>query len=341
MIGEEQGHTAQDLYEGGKLYNNPSSKLRPKTNFSPQELASIRVRQEGAVKVSQSYRTLYYGLKKNHVHSASTAHPLFFVLRRILYSLVIVFMVGEVKPFFGALILTLTSFMMLSFVALEAQWESNMHNKQHLLNEFTFYVVCIGFICFSGVIMETDQSVLLGWLLIGIIIFMITYNTLMILYDLCIFARLLIKRNLNRRKYKKEVKKSKEDLKLNQGRQNQTNKVTPAPQNYLNSEADNMIEDKSESMVEWKDDIKSSNIPLAAMKKDKKAMHIGGVDLLKSEPAVANSKDEPAAESQQRSNALSKKEAKEGQIIEELDDLYDDKNSSPPRIRGVGDDYAH
>ena len=46
-------------------------------------------------------------------------YPLLFVLRRIVYILVIVFMIDGFKPFIGVLILTLTSLVMLMFVAIE------------------------------------------------------------------------------------------------------------------------------------------------------------------------------------------------------------------------------
>ena len=65
---------------------------------------------------------------KNHPHGASTVYLLIFVLRRIAYSLVIVFMVDGTRPIFGALILTLTSLLVLMFVAIEAHWEERMIN---------------------------------------------------------------------------------------------------------------------------------------------------------------------------------------------------------------------
>ena len=44
------------------------------------------------VQVSNFYRTLFYGLKWNHEHNVAMVNPLAFVLRRVLYALVIVFM---------------------------------------------------------------------------------------------------------------------------------------------------------------------------------------------------------------------------------------------------------
>ena len=127
------------------------------------------------------------------MHNAAAAHPLIFVLRRVLYSIVIVFMVGE-KVVFGALLLLLTSLAALIFVANEAQWEDRMNNIQHLLNEAIFYLVCMGLVCFSGIIFEAKQSVTLGWLLIGIIVVMISFNALYIMYTTCVHMKLVILR---------------------------------------------------------------------------------------------------------------------------------------------------
>lgn len=197
---------------------------------------------EGTVQVSPAYRTLYYGLKKNHVHGAAVVHPLAFVLRRLLYALIIVFMVGEVKAFFGALMLTLTSLAMLLFVASEHQWETTMLNCQHLINETIFYIVCVSLLCFTGLLTDTAQSTNLGWLLIGIIIAMVIYNTVVILYDLLVYARLVIIRCLNKNKKRSEVKKkSSKEVKASP-KISKLNQVTP------------VVYQEEEKVVIWKDE---------------------------------------------------------------------------------------
>ena len=65
--------------------------------------------------MSNFYRTLFYGLKCNHEHNVAVVHPLAFVLRRILYALVIVFMVKQ-NVLFGALIMLVTCLVMIVFV---------------------------------------------------------------------------------------------------------------------------------------------------------------------------------------------------------------------------------
>ena len=130
-------------------------------------------------------------------------YPLLFVLRRIVYSLVIVFMIDGNKPFFGTLILTLTCLAMQMFVAVEAQWESRMLNAQELVNESIFYTLCLGLICCSGVLNSTEQSIMLGWLMIGLVFSLLAFNSALIFCELMNFIRLLCLRSKNRAAAKK------------------------------------------------------------------------------------------------------------------------------------------
>ena len=81
-------------------------------------------------------------------------YPLLFVLRRIAYVIVIVFMIRGNSPFFGALTLALTSLAMLMFSAIERQWESRMLNVQDMVNESIFYTLCLSLICFSDLLVD-------------------------------------------------------------------------------------------------------------------------------------------------------------------------------------------
>ena len=82
-------------------------------------------------------------------------HPLAFVLRRVLYAAVVLFFVEE-AAFFGALLLLMTCFVMMVFVALETQWEDQLINSQHMMNEVFFYLLCISLLLFSGVVHESE-----------------------------------------------------------------------------------------------------------------------------------------------------------------------------------------
>ena len=153
----------------------------------------MRIKLAERVRVSNYYRTLFYGLKLNHEHNVAVVYPMAFVLRRILYAFVIVYMVGQMV-ILGALLLLVSCLAMLVFVIQEAPWEDRSVNLQHFFNELVFYFVCVGLINFSGVLTESRPSLAHGWLLIGLIVISITYNVSVILYDLCIFIRLLILR---------------------------------------------------------------------------------------------------------------------------------------------------
>ena len=79
----------------------------------------MKLKLQDEVKVNSAYETLFYGLKSNHEHNVAVIHPLFFILRRVLYSVVIIFMVGE-NVIFGAMLLLLSTLAMIVFVATEA-----------------------------------------------------------------------------------------------------------------------------------------------------------------------------------------------------------------------------
>ena len=153
----------------------------------------MRIKLAERVQVSNYYRTLFYGLKLNHEHNVAVVHPLAFVLRRILYAFVIVYMVGDMV-ILGALLMLVSCLAMLVFVVQEAPWEDRYVNCQHFFNELVFYFVCVGLISFSGVLTGSEPSMAHGWLLIGLIVTLIAYNVVVIFYELCLFIRLLIRR---------------------------------------------------------------------------------------------------------------------------------------------------
>ena len=153
----------------------------------------MRIKLAERVEISNFYRTLFYGLKWNHEHNVALVQPLAFVLRRILYALVIVFMV-EQNVIFGALIMLITCLIMLVFVVQEAPWEDRFVNWQHFFNEIVFYFVCVGLMSFSGVLTDSGSSLAHGWLLIGMIVVSITYNVTVIVYDMGIYVKLFILR---------------------------------------------------------------------------------------------------------------------------------------------------
>ena len=79
--------------------------------------AHIRVKFADRMKTPQHYRTLFFGLKHNHERNVAIIHPLMFLLRRIIYALVIVFM-DEVM-YYGVFVVMLSCLTMLAFALTE------------------------------------------------------------------------------------------------------------------------------------------------------------------------------------------------------------------------------
>jgi len=86
--------------------------------------AQIRLKLESVSKPSERYRTLFYGLKRNHPHSAAVMHPLMFLLRRIVYSAIVIYFVG--LPCIAVYILCAVCLGMIAYVIVEKQWEDSL-----------------------------------------------------------------------------------------------------------------------------------------------------------------------------------------------------------------------
>ena len=86
--------------------------------------AKARVYLESRVVLNPRYSTIFYGLKKNHPHNVALVHPITFLLRRIVYSAIIIFMFH--LPFFASLVLLILSLGFLMYVILERQWQDNL-----------------------------------------------------------------------------------------------------------------------------------------------------------------------------------------------------------------------
>jgi len=86
--------------------------------------ARIRLELESLVKVSDRYKTLFYGLKRNHPHSAAVVHPLLFLIRRLIYAAIAIFCLSV--PIVGVYILSFICVAMISYVLVEQQWEDSL-----------------------------------------------------------------------------------------------------------------------------------------------------------------------------------------------------------------------
>ena len=82
-----------------------------------QKEAKFRIAVEQSVPVSQSYRTLFYGLKLNHERNVAVVHPLMFLVRRLVYAVVIITL--SETMFFGVLVVMLSCLVMLAYAVNE------------------------------------------------------------------------------------------------------------------------------------------------------------------------------------------------------------------------------
>ena len=82
-----------------------------------QESAREIVAGADLIEKPTRYKTLYYGLKLNHVRNVAIVHPLMFTLRRVLYALTIVLMPNW--PLIGTWILLIGTLVMLGYALVE------------------------------------------------------------------------------------------------------------------------------------------------------------------------------------------------------------------------------
>ena len=59
------------------------------------------------------------------------------------------------------------------------------------VNEAVFYMVCIALVCFSGAVVDIEQSQTLGWIVIGVVASLLAFNVLVVFHYLSTFVRLL------------------------------------------------------------------------------------------------------------------------------------------------------
>ena len=79
--------------------------------------AQVRVTIESQVYLNPRYETVFEGLKKNHPHNVALVHPMSFLLRRIVYAVIIIFLFD--LPYIAASILIVISVCILAYVITE------------------------------------------------------------------------------------------------------------------------------------------------------------------------------------------------------------------------------
>ena len=154
--------------------------------------ARLRIRLESLVRPSKRYRTLFYGLKRNHPHSAALVHPLVFLLRRIVYSSIVLFMTQ--LPMLGAYLLALICLAMLAFIIVERQWEDSLISWQHVVNEVALYLLLLSALA-SALPLSAALVSPLGWFMIGLVMATLIVNEVIMAYYVAVHLRLLFRRH--------------------------------------------------------------------------------------------------------------------------------------------------
>ena len=152
-------------------------------------------------------KTLYLGLKMNHPRHVALLHPLAFILRRILFAAIIIFMVNvSLYNILGVFLLLGTCLFMLGFVLSEWQWQSQWISYQHIGNEIGLYVVCVLLLMFTGF---CSLAVIwaLGWVVVGLLLTIVAFNLVMMLCHSVQHARLMVRRYYARKKAQRSMRK--------------------------------------------------------------------------------------------------------------------------------------
>lgn len=128
-------------------------------------------------------------------------YPTLFLMRRVLYVVVILFMTQI--PFLAVALMMLTCLAMLALVFNSAQWEDSIINQQHVVNEIAFYLVLLHVIVFVGLSPAPAAATVLGWTLISTLLATIIYNIIVMIYCALMYLKLASRRVYNRRGYLK------------------------------------------------------------------------------------------------------------------------------------------
>ena len=174
----------------GERLNNDTHVEMTNSDKLTQE-AKLRVKQEYETKISERYRTLFFGLRLNHPHNATVVHPSIFILRRITYAATVLFMFNT--SIITAYLLSVICIGVIAFVVIEKPWKDSFIAKQHILNEIALYMI------FSAVIscsmpMSSEVSTYLGWTMIYLIQAVVAMNLVAIAYSTSAHTKLFIKR---------------------------------------------------------------------------------------------------------------------------------------------------
>lgn len=157
--------------------------------------AKLRLGFEDQISLSARYKTIFLGLKLNTEHSSTVIQPLGFLLRRLIYALLIVFC-SEASMVNGVALLCLST-VALAFTVIEKPWADPTVHAISIFNECAFFVillVAVSVTAFSEFVNLTTCGNFIIWL-VTLSIFVNLFN---ILLESWSFVKLLYTRHLNK-----------------------------------------------------------------------------------------------------------------------------------------------
>lgn len=123
------------------------------------------------------YSTLWLGLKTNHERNVALAHPMTFLVRRVIFAI----LVTTMSPFMLTSVLTFMAMTLfvLAFALYEHQWQHWIINQQHIVNEIFIYAMSVLLFCFGGFLGAFNMT--LGWVFITLVCLFVAYNIIVML----------------------------------------------------------------------------------------------------------------------------------------------------------------
>lgn len=135
------------------------------------------------------YKTLFNGLKLSHPDFIAATHPLYFLLRRVLYAIAIVFMAEY--GLIAAILLQLACLAQLCLTLNYRQWKDPFMHYQHVFNEISLHLILtLQISCATSSLNLSRQK--LGNGIILVICVTLTWNIAVCIYCSSHYASLIV-----------------------------------------------------------------------------------------------------------------------------------------------------
>lgn len=160
--------------------------------------AELRLNIEDLVELNERYSTIFLGLKLNTPHNSAIIENFTFMIRRLIYAALIVFMPH--LPQIATMTLLIVCLIVLIFNLTEKPWTAPEMNKLAFANEALLYVLIVLIIASPSLSTEAGHEVL-GWFIIGVVTLVIHINLTAMLVEAWHHCRLLYARYQNKKSF--------------------------------------------------------------------------------------------------------------------------------------------